>query len=108
MQANLNKTIRFHGEPTHCGRTVLNVSDSTKEITNTIHSIRGTADWHNKLMPIPVTVPTLSSSQIIHVSYSLDVFLYIRNALNLHAKIPIVIGSIPYKRPSSGMLTVFL
>ena len=102
VQADLKQTIRFHGEPTLRGRAVLNVKDSNKEIINTIQSIKGSADWHNKLMSIPVTVPTVSSSQIIQVFYTLDVFLYIRNALNLHTKFPIVIGSVPYKGPSAG------
>ena len=101
VQADLKQIIRFHGEPTFHGRAV---KDSNKEIINTIQSIKGTADWHNKLMSIPVTVPTVSSSQIIQVFYTLDVFLYIRNALNLHTEFPIVIGSVPYKGPSAGTL----
>ena len=102
VQADLKRTIHFHGKPTYRGRAIDNVDDSTNYITNIIQTIRGTADWHNKLLPIPVTVPTVFDTQIIQVFYTLDVFLYIRNALNLHTIIPIVIGSIPYKGPSAG------
>jgi len=102
VEAYLKQTLRFHGEPTQNGRAMLNASNVTREITETIQSIKGPADWHNKLMSIPVTVPTITSSQIIQVTYALDVYLSIRNAISLHTNIPIVIGSIPYKGSSAG------
>ena len=103
VQANLKQTIRFHGKPTYDGRAVLNLNDSTKNITKVIQTIRGAVDWHNKQMPIPITVPTITSNQVLQVSYSLDILLSIQHASNLNIEIPIVIGTIPYKGPSAGM-----
>ena len=110
LQADLKQIVRYHGEPTTLhGRYVRNAYTRSKDVitsvSTVIQSIKGAPDWSNKLMCIPVIVPTISNSQIVQVAYTLDVFLEIHNASNLHTEIPIVIGTIPYKGPTAGMHT---
>ena len=57
----------------------------------------GTSNWNNELLPIPPTVPCISSCRIIQLAYVLIITLDIPWATDLHVKIPVVIGNVPYK-----------
>ena len=52
---------------------------------------------HNELMTIPTTAPSISSCEILKLSYVLTVTLVMHHAMNLHVTIPLTIGNVPFK-----------
>jgi len=57
----------------------------------------GVSNWSNELLPIPATVPSITSCHILNVSYVLHVSLDIPNAIDLQVSLPITIGNVPFK-----------
>lgn len=56
-----------------------------------------TCTWVNEPLIIPLTTtPTISSCRIVKLSYTLTVTLAIPYAKDLHVKIPITVGNVPY------------
>lgn len=103
VQAVLKQTVTYHGKPTYDDQVVNYLPPKSSSCSKVIRKIEGCADWYNKLLPIPVTVPTISSCHVIEVSYTLEVSLLHRHAL--HVEIPIVIGTIPFKGLPESMAT---
>ena len=55
------------------------------------------SNWSNELLPIPATVPTINSCCTINLSYELKVTIDIPSAIDLHVKILIIIGNVPFE-----------
>ena len=55
--------------------------------------------WSNELLPIPATVPSISSCRILNISYVLTVTLDIPHAIDLHVSI---IGNVPFRGGESA------
>ena len=106
MQASLKQTIVFYGNPEWHGlfRSLVlsRLSSKTYKTDKIIKKIAIPADAQTMLLPVPLAVPTTTSSICsgIQVFYTLDVILVIRNALDLHVEFPIVIGTIPFRGPN--------
>ena len=60
------------------------------------------SNWSNELLPIPPTVPSISSCRILNLSYFLLVTLGIPRAIDLHVTIPITVGNVPFRGPGSA------
>ena len=96
VRATLKQVVVYYAE----GRT--NVQNTV------IQRIRGhgiepgsTSNWSNELLPIPATVPSISSCRILNLSYLLTVTLGIPHALDLHVAIPIIIGNVQFRGEQS-------
>ena len=61
-----------------------------------------TSNWSNELLPIPATVPSISSCRVLNLSYVLTVTLGIHRAIDLHVTIPITIGNVPLQDGESA------
>lgn len=73
-----------------------------KEIKQLIANLRGdplhsgkTETWDGKMLKIPPISPSILDCSIIHVEYSLMVYVDIPRAVNLTLNLPLVIGTIP-------------
>ncbi|XP_065904754.1 arrestin domain-containing protein 3-like [Dysidea avara] len=56
------------------------------------------SNWHNELLPIPATVPSIGSCRILKLSYVLQVTLALPRAIDLNVILrPITIGNVPFK-----------
>jgi len=95
VQVSLKQTVTYHGTPTYDEQIVHHLPPSSSSCSKVIKKIEGRADWYNKLLRIPVTVPTIANCHAIEVSYTLVVSLLQRHVL--HVEIPIVIGTVPFK-----------
>jgi len=98
VQASLKQTVTYHGTPTYDEQVVHHLPPKSSSFSKVIKKIDGCADWHNKLLPVPATVPTIVNCRAIEVSYTLEVSLLQHHAL--HVEIPIVIGTVPFKGSS--------
>jgi len=59
---------------------------------------RETSKWSNELLPIPATVPSISTNcRVINVSYYLTVTLNIPGGFDLQVVIPVTIGNTPFQ-----------
>ena len=56
-----------------------------------------TSNWSNELLPIPVTVPSISCCRILKLSYVLTVTLDIPHVNDFHVAIPITVGNVPFR-----------
>ena len=56
-----------------------------------------TSNWNNQLLPIPATVPSISSCRILKFSYVLTVKLGAPGVNDLHVSIPITVGNVPFR-----------
>ena len=77
---------------------------STREEIKIIKRIEGpgirrhaTTNWNNEMLPIPPTVPSITTCRCIKVSYMLTVTIGITGARDLHVTIPLKIGNIPFQ-----------
>ena len=61
-----------------------------------------TSNWGNELLPIPATVPSISSCRVLNLSYVLTVTLGIPRAIDIHVTIPITVGNVPFKGGESA------
>ena len=61
-----------------------------------------TSNWSHELLPIPATVPSISSCRILNLSYVLTVTLGIPRAIDLHVAIPVTIGNVPFRGRESA------
>ena len=61
-----------------------------------------TSNWSNELLPIPATVPSISSCRVLNLSYVLTVTLGIPGAIDIHVTIPITVGNVPFKGGESA------
>ncbi|XP_042190290.1 arrestin domain-containing protein 3 isoform X2 [Callorhinchus milii] len=73
-----------------------------KEVKQLVANLRGeslssgkTESWNGKLLKIPPVSPSIIDCSIIHVEYSLMVYVDIPGAMNLFLNLPLVIGTIP-------------
>uniref|UniRef100_A0A673LT31 Arrestin domain-containing protein 3 n=1 Tax=Sinocyclocheilus rhinocerous TaxID=307959 RepID=A0A673LT31_9TELE len=73
-----------------------------KEIKQLVANLRGdplpsgkTKTWDGKMLKIPPISPSILDCSIIHVEYSLMVYVDIPRAVNLTLNLPLVIGTIP-------------
>ncbi|XP_064412903.1 arrestin domain-containing protein 3a isoform X2 [Latimeria chalumnae] len=73
-----------------------------KEVKQLVANLRGeslssgkTETWNGKLLKIPPVSPSILDCSIIHVEYSLMVYVDIPGAMNLFLNLPLVIGTIP-------------
>ncbi|KAK7120924.1 hypothetical protein R3I94_020794 [Phoxinus phoxinus] len=73
-----------------------------KEIKQLVANLRGdplpsgkTETWDGKMLKIPPISPSILDCSIIHVEYSLMVYVDIPRAVNLTLNLPLVIGTIP-------------
>ncbi|XP_051876183.1 arrestin domain-containing protein 3-like isoform X2 [Pristis pectinata] len=73
-----------------------------KEVKHLVANLRGeslssgkTESWNGKLLKIPPVSPSIVDCSIIHVEYSLTVYVDIPGAMNLTLNLPLVIGTIP-------------
>ena len=106
VQASLKQRITYHGTPTYDDRIVHYLPPKSFNCSKVIKKIEGRANWHNRLLPIPATVPTIANCHAIEISYTLEVSLLQRRAF--HVEIPIVIGTVPFKGPSDTIHDVLL
>ena len=60
-------------------------------------SSRSSGDWNGKLLKIPAISPSISSA-LIRVEYFIKVSLLIPGSYSLSCILPIVIGTVPYRR----------
>lgn len=101
IQASLKQTVVFYGNPEWHGlfRSIVlsRLPSRTYKMNKIIKEIESSADSQYMLLPVPVTVPTITNCSSISVYYTLDVCLLLRNALDLHVELPIVIGTIPFR-----------
>uniref|UniRef100_A0A8C1CNJ1 Arrestin domain-containing protein 3 n=1 Tax=Cyprinus carpio carpio TaxID=630221 RepID=A0A8C1CNJ1_CYPCA len=74
-----------------------------KEIKQLVANLRGdplpsgkTETWDGKMLKIPPISPSILDCSIIHVEYSLMVYVDIPRAVNLTLNLPLVIGTIPF------------
>ena len=65
-----------------------------------------TSNWSNELLPIPATVPSISSCRVLNLSYVLTVTLGIPRAIDLHVTIPITIGNVPFRGGESAAVGI--
>ena len=61
-----------------------------------------TSNWSNELLPIPATVPSISSCRVLNLSYVLTVTLGIPRAIDLHVAMPVTVGNVPFKGGESA------
>ncbi|XP_055489328.1 arrestin domain-containing protein 3-like isoform X3 [Leucoraja erinacea] len=73
-----------------------------KEVKHLVANLRGESlssgkseSWNGKLLKIPPVSPSIVDCTIIHVEYSLTVYVDIPGAMNLTLNLPLVIGTIP-------------
>lgn len=57
----------------------------------------GSSNWSNELLPIPATIPSISSCRILNLSYVLTVTLDIPWAIDLNVEMPITIVGVPFQ-----------
>ncbi|XP_023932175.1 arrestin domain-containing protein 3-like [Lingula anatina] len=63
------------------------------------------ATWDAQLLKIPAVSPSIINCGIIKVEYYVKVALHIPGAYNLSVHLPIVIGTVPYRRFSPYMVS---
>ncbi|XP_075063803.1 arrestin domain-containing protein 4 isoform X2 [Mixophyes fleayi] len=79
------------------------VRGKTKTHRQMLASVRGnhiasgsTETWNGKTLKIPPVTPTITDCHIIHVEYSLAVYIHIPGAQKLVVDLPLVIGTVPF------------
>ncbi|XP_073781002.1 thioredoxin interacting protein b isoform X1 [Danio rerio] len=66
------------------------------------HIISGMGDiWQGRVLRVPKLKPTILGCDIIHVDYSLRIYLHIPGSEKLILELPLVIGTIPYNGMNS-------
>ncbi|GAV07221.1 hypothetical protein RvY_17089 [Ramazzottius varieornatus] len=55
--------------------------------------------WDSQLLKIPPVSPSITNCRLIKVDYLVEISLQIPGACNVHADLPIVIGTVPCRRP---------
>lgn len=57
------------------------------------------ASWDAQLVKIPAVSPSITNCCVIKVEYYVKVALHIPGAYNLSMHLPIIVGTVPYRRP---------
>ena len=73
-----------------CSKVILAIEGSGIQAGGTIH-------WSNEQLPIPATVPCISSCRVLKLSYAVTVTLAIHHASDLEVTIPVTIGNVPFR-----------
>ena len=108
IRASLKQTKMFYGNPQWHGlfRSLVlsRLPPKTYRTEKIIKTIESSVDTQNMLLPIPLTAPTITSSTCSgnQIFYTLDVFLVLRNAWDLHVELPVVVGTIPFRGPNAN------
>ncbi|OQV13229.1 Arrestin domain-containing protein 3 [Hypsibius exemplaris] len=58
-----------------------------------------TGYWDAQLLKVPAVSPSILNCQLIKVDYQVKITLQIPGACNLYADLPVVIGTVPCRRP---------
>ncbi|XP_065903775.1 arrestin domain-containing protein 4-like [Dysidea avara] len=98
VRASLKRKITLSSR---CGRSCIKYR-VIQRIEGPGIEVGGTSNWSNELLPIPATVPSISSCGMLQVSYELNITLSITRMrgyglTNLHVTIPITIGNVPFR-----------
>jgi len=99
VRAMLKQKIQMCGQPYLLNGKALFRDLMYKTTINVIKTIEGPPNWRNKLLAVPITPPTIAKCRPIKVSYTLEVSMN-----NLCVKLPIVIGTIPYRGPEGSSM----
>ena len=97
IRASLLQMIAYHGNL----YAIITHHKKNRYVTNIIQRVQGpgipagnTGHWSNGLLPVPATYPTIHSN-IITLSYVVDVTANFHNAGNISVTIPVTIGTAP-------------
>ena len=91
LQAKLIRKVDFHARGKTRSRKILVSQMHVSSIAAT-----ETFDWNRKPLLIPACPPTSSMCGIIHIRYVLHVTLVLPFAIDIVAKFPITIGTVPF------------
>ena len=92
VQATLNRVVVYYAKD-------LRLVDNkiVQKIQRPGIQPNASSNWSNELLPIPATVPSISSCCILNVSYNLKITLDIPRAIDPHVVIPITIGNVLFQ-----------
>ena len=97
IKAKLKKVTEYHASS--------NTKTKTKYRHDTIATITGAgiprgefANWTNKLLNIPPTPPSILNSNVVKVSYHVELTVDVPWRFDIDLQIPIIIGTVPFRQ----------
>lgn len=95
-QASLYQCQTFNASSKHVVAT-----NKIASLTGTSISSKSFGEWDSKLLKIPAVSPSINSV-LIRVDYFVKISLFIPGSYSLTCVLPIVIGTVPYRRNQSA------